>query len=349
MGEKTCRVFTPPAIVNYMLNKIEYSDNLTGKKILENSCGTGRFLCEIVRRYIVDARRNGKTNEEIRRGLETDICGIEKERDIYFKCKENLDHVAADLGIMEVEWDLRLGDALQIDYGSDYQYVVGNPPYITYYNLSEQERKEIRDNFSVCRKGKADYYYAFTEAALNALAPDGIMAYLIPNNFMKNRDSSALRQHILPYLTVLEDFKFEKIFENYQTSSAIIICSKKDMQEEFWYIDREENSGRMIRKEGLEGKWIFDYAATEKHHARRLGDCFRVSAPVATLLNEAFVIKDYTEGDKWIEAGGLRLEREGLRPAASPKSEQYQENNYIIFPYYYEEERCFSYEPMSLS
>ena len=45
-----CRIFTPTKYVNELLDVIGYNDQLYGKSILENSCGDGRILVEIVRR-----------------------------------------------------------------------------------------------------------------------------------------------------------------------------------------------------------------------------------------------------------------------------------------------------------
>lgn len=343
MGERTYQVFTPPEIVNHMLDKIGYAENLYGKRILENSCGTGRFLEEIVRRYVADARKNGRTDEEITNGLETDICGIEKEKGVYKICKDNLDRLALELGLESVSWNIQLRDALQMKCEPEYQFVIGNPPYVTYYRMKPEERELIRNNYDVCKKGKADYYYAFTEAALRSLAPDGIMAYLIPNNFMKNRYSEELRKYILPYLVELEDYKFHRIFENRLTSSAIIICSKQCENNEFLYADKECGCSRNVSKKRLQGKWIFDISMEKKQNKKRFGDCFKVSAPVATLLNKAFVVTDFEEGDEWIEKDGFKLEKKGLRQAVSPKSRQLAQKNYIIFPYYYENKKCCRY------
>lgn len=343
MGEKTCKVFTPLEIVNHMLDKIGYINHLYGKKILENSCGTGRFLCEIVRRYITNSREDGKPDDVIKSGLEKDIKGIEKEPDVYDICKRNLDIVALELGIQDVKWNLQLGDALKLECESIYQYVVGNPPYITYYNLPKEDRELIRTEYVVCKKGKADYYYAFIEASLRALAEGGKMIYLIPNNFMKNQYSEDLRKYMLPYLEELEDFKFKKIFENRQTSSAIVLCSKKKKKDTFIYVDSETQEFHNIYKDMLCGKWNLNALSVQSTGRKKFNECFKVSAPVATLLNEAFIIKDFQENEYWIEKDGFKLEKEGLRPAASPKSLQYKENNYIIFPYYYYNGICCRY------
>ena len=49
---KKCQVPTPHEIVVQMLDRIGYTEDIIGKRILENSCGAGGFLWEIVRRYI---------------------------------------------------------------------------------------------------------------------------------------------------------------------------------------------------------------------------------------------------------------------------------------------------------
>ena len=45
-----CQIFTPTDIVTKMLDLANYRGNLFGKKVLENSCGDGKFLSQIVQR-----------------------------------------------------------------------------------------------------------------------------------------------------------------------------------------------------------------------------------------------------------------------------------------------------------
>lgn len=341
MGEKTCKVPTPIEMVSHMLDKIGYTLNLYGQKVLENSCGEGNFLCEIVRRYIADAKQQKMTDVKIREGLERDIHGIEKEESILKKCLVNLDVAAGEFGIRNVNWNIRQGDALALELEPIYQYVVGNPPYITYYNLNLKERTQIKQKFETCVVGKADYYYAFTEAAIRSMAADGKMIYLIPNNFFKNRYSDDLRKYILPYLVEVEDYTTEKLFGEYLTSSAVIFCKKGIQNKTFQYSDVQNNRSMQVPKADLQGKWFFFTEREQLRTPRKMGDCFQISAPVATLLNEAYVIKDVrknSNGD--FEVNGVVLEHEVIRPAASPKSKQRQETQYIIFPYWYDENGC---------
>ena len=89
-------------MVKHMLDKVGYTQNLYGKKVLENSCGEGNFLCEIVKRYILDARERSMPDNMIKEGLERDIHGIEKEKDVVQKCLSNLDETAKEYNITEV-------------------------------------------------------------------------------------------------------------------------------------------------------------------------------------------------------------------------------------------------------
>ena len=59
------QIFTPEQYVEDMLDRIGYVKNLTGKTVLENSCGQGNILVLIVRRYIKDAKMQGLSNEHI--------------------------------------------------------------------------------------------------------------------------------------------------------------------------------------------------------------------------------------------------------------------------------------------
>ena len=64
------RVYTPKFLVDIILDHTEYTsyDNIVGKHIIDNSCGDGAFLTEIVSRYckVFDG-----TVEELAKHLQT--------------------------------------------------------------------------------------------------------------------------------------------------------------------------------------------------------------------------------------------------------------------------------------
>lgn len=72
-----CQIPTPQEYVIHMLDYIGYSKKLYGKRVLENSCGEGNILLEIVTRYIEDAKKEKYSLDDIKVGLNRDIVAYE--------------------------------------------------------------------------------------------------------------------------------------------------------------------------------------------------------------------------------------------------------------------------------
>lgn len=332
-----CQVPTPHEIVVQMLDQVGYTQNLYGRRILENSCGAGGFLSEIVERYIRDCKAQHLTIDQIRQGLQRDVHGIEKDRKLHKQCVNNLELIAQKYGINRVHWNIKRRNALHATKSGKYQFVVGNPPYLAYPELDSDTREFMRKNFVSCQKGKPDYYYAFIEIALNALANDGKLIYLVPGNFMKNYYSEGLRQLILPSLYEITDYSHHRLFDKVLTSSVIIHCDRTRTIPTVRYEDRHYGRIYIMPKVQMRGKWIFDEKVTDG--LVRFSDYFHASAPVATQLNRAFVINNWDEDNELgVRKGNILIEHTILRNAAGPKALQRQVQERIIFPYSYDKE-----------
>jgi len=206
-----CQVFTPHNIVVEILNQVGYIEKLYGKKVLENSCGDGAFLVEIVDRYIIDCLKQNFSKDRIIYGLENDIYGNEIDKKHKVNCIDNLNRIAKKYNIDCVKWNIVQNDFLKSSISEKFDFIIGNPPYITYSDLNKTTRSFIKKNFIVCLDGKPDYYYAFIEMSIKALADDGKLAYLIPNNIFKNRFADRLRIFMLPHLSVIIDYTTENL------------------------------------------------------------------------------------------------------------------------------------------
>jgi len=330
--KKNCIVFTPNDIAVEMLDLLKYTGDLLGKKVLENSCGEGHILMEIVARYIKDCRRNGYKDNQICSGLEQDIYGFEINENTYETCLYNLNDLLKNYSLPNINWNIRKEDALKAKLPPIFSYVVGNPPYITYSALSIEDRNYIKKNFSVCTEGKPDYYYAFIESAIKSLNENGRFVYLVPSNFFKTKFAQKLREYIQPTLHEIYDYKEKRIFETTLTSSAILVLDKSAIVSEVEYHDVVNNRIINIKKKNLVEKWIFAANGSQKKDNLkwiRFGDLFKASSAIATLYNEAYIIKPNSDEYKLIEKRVLRL-------AASPKSYANKKVEYIIFPYYYD-------------
>ena len=152
-----CQVFTPANYVKELLDSVGYCKNIVNKTILENSCGDGNILVEIVKRYIEEAIKLKYSNEKIKNGLENNIFGFEIDRKQFKKCIHNLNLVAKKKGIKDIKWKIYNEDYLKSEVNIKFNFIVGNPPYITYSDLSQEETTFIKETYETCRHGKFDY------------------------------------------------------------------------------------------------------------------------------------------------------------------------------------------------
>lgn len=340
---KKCQVFTPADYVEELLNNIGYTENLYGKKILENSCGDGNILAVIVQRYIDDCKKQELSRTKIKNGLARDIYGVEIDPEQYEKCISRLNEILEENDIKPVKWKITNEDYLKKNDRVKYQFIVGNPPYITYKEMKESEQEYLKNKFDSCKKGKFDYCYAFIEKSIAGLAVDGKMAYLIPSSIFKTVFGANLRTCMKPYIERILDFTQEKMFNNALVKSAIIILDKNKTDDILHYTDATLNTALELKVGNLRDKWFF--TANMGYGDRRFGDYFKVSHVVATLLNEAYVLKEdyYEETENYYECNNHYIEKAIVRDTATPRSLRYNKTEKIIFPYYYENNQLRKY------
>lgn len=193
------QVYTPAHLVNNVLDLCGYvePEAIVGKHIIDNSCGDGAFLTEVVRRFIGAYRSAGYSDDAIKQALETYVHGIELDGEAFTKCVQNLTDFANLLGILGVCWDVNNADALkQTQYSAGMDYVVGNPPYVRVHNIST-DAKFLKTNYSFMREGMSDLYLAFFELGLYMLKDTGILGYVTPSSYFNSKAGGIFRDYII--------------------------------------------------------------------------------------------------------------------------------------------------------
>ena len=105
-------VYTPSFLVTTILNLTDYRGaRIRRKHVMENSCGEGSFLGEVVERYCAVCASQAASTNEIKRELETYVHGLEIDPEALRRCRVRLNQVAEKYGVVGVAWDVRLGDA----------------------------------------------------------------------------------------------------------------------------------------------------------------------------------------------------------------------------------------------
>jgi len=112
--KQTAEIFTPTSLVQEMLDKLEEQDPMLfldhNKVFLDNSCGDGQFLSEIVIRKI---ERSGCSLEQ---ALST-IYGVELMDDNIIECRKRLAGPDPTPEIIEIlNKNIVCYDALKYDY-----------------------------------------------------------------------------------------------------------------------------------------------------------------------------------------------------------------------------------------
>lgn len=337
-----CQVFTPPDYVEKLLNIVGYRSNLYGKRILENSCGDGNILVAIVKRYIEDCRHKGISDEKIRKGLSKDIIGYEIDPKQVALCVDNLNKVLNQHGIDTIKWQIYQKDYLRSDIECLYDYIIGNPPYITYSEMRLEDQNFLRSTYKSCEKGKFDYCYAFIDKSISELSADGKMAYLIPSSIFKTVFGQNLRDIMKPYIQEIIEYTRSDIFDDALVKPAIVLLEKDKIGDRVLYSDSNGKKKRAVSIDRLAEKWMF---SDVQGGSRRFGDYFKVSHVVATLLNRAYVLEDgtYKETGKYYLVDGYHIEKDVVRRTATPRTKQFNLNELIVFPYYYNEGNLCKY------
>lgn len=216
------QVYTPSKVVNFILDNVGFDNRcgIEGKHIIDNSCGNGNFLVEIVKRifqFIPNIDREY---------LETYVHGIEIDEPAYNETIVRLNKIAIEHNINYVKWDIKNSNALTTtDFDKRMDYVVGNPPYCNVHHMSRANYDLLKTKFFFCSDGMTDLYIGFFEKGIQMLKRDGILGYITPNSWLTSKAGYWLRDHLYEHnsLQKLYNFDTDKLFNDVTTFTCITI------------------------------------------------------------------------------------------------------------------------------
>lgn len=221
------QVFTPQFIVSAMLDYCGYFGNgIVKKHIIDNSCGDGAFLKEIVARYISAARGCGMNDEELAEDLSQYVHGIDNDINAYEACLDNLDEIACREGLPKINWDVKHANSLAArHFDGMMDYVVGNPPYVRVHNLDDSY--DAVKQFKFANGGMTDLYLAFFELGFKMLSPTGKLCYITPSSWLNSLAATNMRFYIMRKRTLTELIDLGH-FQPFENATAYTIISLFD-------------------------------------------------------------------------------------------------------------------------
>jgi adenine-specific DNA-methyltransferase len=236
------QVFTPNFIVENMLNFCGYNTTeMLQKHIIDNSCGDGAFLCQIVKVYCDFYLKKKNDIEELKNELQTYIHGIELDKIAFENCIFNLNELVKKYEIEGVKWDIKYADALIVtDYNNKMDFVVGNPPYVRVHNL--EENFSAVKTFHFANGGMTDLYLVFFELGFRMLKKDGKMCYITPSSWLNSLAATNMRSYLLQHkkLVGLIDLEHFQAFEGITTYTLISLFDNSIARDNFDYYVYDE-------------------------------------------------------------------------------------------------------------
>lgn len=192
-------IFTRPEVVNFILDLAGYTEDkpLHEKRLLEPSFGGGDFLLPIVGRLLSAWRAANKTGSALD-DLGDAIRAVELHRETYRTTCATLvsllkqEGLAARTATALVDRWLSQGDFLLTPLDGQFDFVVGNPPYVRQELIPAPLLAAYRSRFQTMYD-RADLYIPFIELSLSLLAPGGSLGFICSDRWMKNRYGGPLR------------------------------------------------------------------------------------------------------------------------------------------------------------
>lgn len=262
---------TPEAIVDLMVAKLFAGRRPSRKsRVLDPGCGRGAFVQGVVRW----CRAHGRELPQ--------IVGIDSDPSHTAHCRQ----MFADIPQVEIlENDFLRYDAHSFDY------IVGNPPYVSLAALSLDERAQYRSTYETA-KGRFDLYLLFFEKAMRLLGPTGRLVFITPEKYLYVETARPLRRLLAEWEIEELHFLTEDSFPGLVTYPLVTtVCATKDGSD----VRVIERGGARVSVQLPDGdlSWIPAIRGARGSPGMvRLEDiALRVSCGVATGADSVFMVR----------------------------------------------------------
>lgn len=192
-------VFTRAEVVDFILDLVGYTEDkpLYKNRLLEPSFGGGDFLLPIVGRLLT-AWRAAKSSGAVLDDLGDAIRAIELHRETFHSTHAAVVDLLERKGLaartataLADRW-LSQGDFLLAPLNGQFDFVVGNPPYVRQEMIPAPLLAEYRGRYQTMYD-RADLYIPFIERSLSVLSKGGSLGFICADRWMKNRYGGPLR------------------------------------------------------------------------------------------------------------------------------------------------------------
>ena len=230
--------YTPTAIVRYILDEVGYKTDAaiigSQQKLIDPSCGSGKFLVEAARRLVAKYTAAGAANpRQILNSVRDSLYGFDLNPFACYLAEVNLliqtldlvklaidgrtapnlqrfhvynvDALAPATGTVNfIRANTLMAEELDVvdrikgrreEYAAGFGYVVANPPYGA--SLTDTYKRELQENYADVFQGQPDTYTFFFALALRLLGANGKLGFITPDTYLMRTNTASLRTRLL--------------------------------------------------------------------------------------------------------------------------------------------------------
>ena len=218
-------VFTPCYIVEYILENTLNEQLAEDSVIIDPACGSGAFLVLAAEKLTL------RLNKSVAETVSQNIFGIDLSEDNVRRTKELLTLLVLSYGESadSLCFNIKVADSLKENWfelfgKKTFHFVIGNPPYVNTHDMSKDTISYLKKNYRTTQKGTFNIFYAFIEQSMKFLSPNGMLGFIIPNNYLTITAAEDLRKYLVEnkYLSKIIDFGENMIFAPVRTYNSLL-------------------------------------------------------------------------------------------------------------------------------
>ena len=200
--EQRGAIYTRREVVEFILDLAGYTSDrpLCRYRLLEPSFGDGDFLQIVIKRLLESGQRSSPCDDLVAvlapclRAVELHQFSFENTRSKVIAWLEDAG-MTGDEAVRLADLWLVQGDFLLTELPDNFDFVVGNPPYIRQEQIPDALIAEYRARYHTVF-GRADIYVPFIERSLTLLTDGGTLGFICADRWMKNHYGGPLRQMV---------------------------------------------------------------------------------------------------------------------------------------------------------
>lgn len=365
-------IYTPKYIRDYIISQTVEKSKSQSITICDIACGCGGFLIDSA----IVLNKRGVSYSEI---FQNNIYGVDIAPYSIERTQLLLSLLAVSQGEDKKEFvfNLFVGNSLEFDWfeasekilnSNGFDYVLGNPPYVSAENIDE-ESKKLASKFKTANVGKLDLYIPFFEIALSWLNKNGALGYITVNSFYRSLNGRNLRSFFSEnkYNFKLVDFGNEQVFKGRITYTCVCVIENNEGVISYTNTNSSrlnnlsDNDFLVIDYNSLndyDGWLLDDYNTTIdinklENSGDRLDDFVNIKNGFATLRNKIYLFTPKSEDEVYFyfskNEKEYKVEKDVCRQAIKPnilkcEKEIEEKIEYLIFPYHTDNDKLSVFE-----